>query len=389
MFTKNENLRKLNLSNNVLRQFQPNLLHQTRLEILDLSFNSIVGFSRHTCSQFSKIKRSNCNFTVDITGNEGFECSCDNLYVLNFLRKRPEIFKDVSNFHCQLAKGSRLSYSRLAEFLPLFGVQCLAADTSVFVLVTFFLLTGGLAVFSLYHYKRWQWKYLYYMGRKRLHIGSTFIHCRSVAHAFVTYDQENRKLRRIMRLQIFPRLHQMGISTVFGEVDFCGAAQGLGSSIASAVASTGKTLVFLSKNIFQEFYRQTEVNMAIMHELYFRSPVLVPVLILDFEALPVLRKKWTENNQPIQLNSVVEENFEHPGQRMPTATRHPRGNTALTRKGNHRRAQQFQNFPRFMDLVSHFPPEISVFLQGQVHRCLVYTGDRELFWSQLRETILE
>ena len=62
-------------------------------------------------------------------------------------------------------------------------------------------------------------------------------------------DQEDRRLRHLMRCLILPRLHQMGISTVLGVTDFGGGP--LGPSIAGAVTSTGKTVVFFSKDIFQ------------------------------------------------------------------------------------------------------------------------------------------
>ena len=48
---------------------------------------------------------------------------------------------------------------------------------------------------------------------------------------------------------MLPGLRELGISHILGEVDF--GAGYLPSSIAGAVASTRKTLVFLSRNIFQ------------------------------------------------------------------------------------------------------------------------------------------
>ena len=53
----------------------------------------------------------------------------------------------------------------------------------------------------------------------------------------------------MMRHLFLNRLHQMGVTTVLGEIDFGGGP--LEPSIAGAVTSTDKTLVFLSKDIFQ------------------------------------------------------------------------------------------------------------------------------------------
>ncbi|GFS14880.1 hypothetical protein ElyMa_003173200 [Elysia marginata] len=63
--------------------------------------------------------------------------------------------------------------------------------------------------------------------------------------------EDNSIMRRSIRLHFLPRLHQMGITTVFGELDFLGASEDLVSSIAGAVTSTGKTVVFLNRGIFQ------------------------------------------------------------------------------------------------------------------------------------------
>ncbi|GFR80007.1 Toll-like receptor 4 [Elysia marginata] len=192
VFTDNVNLRILNLSNNELTQFSASLVNNTRLEVLDLSFNLLTGLSKSTCKQMQTIKEVSPNFTVRIEGNQRFFCDCDNLYFLNFLLDNPGIFEDVETFHCRLTNGSRTSYAYLARVLPQLGVQCVSQTIFTGVLVAFFLVMGGVSVCALYHFKRWQWKYLYYIGRSRLHIGSMYLTYKPVAHAFVTYDQVRR-----------------------------------------------------------------------------------------------------------------------------------------------------------------------------------------------------
>ena len=188
-FEKNGNIRVLNLSNNVIKKFLPSLANNRKLETLDLSSNPLEGFSLSSCTHLHNIKATNANFTVNIRGNNGFLCNCDNLYFLNFLLDRPEIFKDVTSFRCQLENGSFVSYAELAQVIPELGVHCMVQSIFVGVLLAFFLLVGSLSVTGLYHFKRWQWKYLYHIGRSRLHIGSTYLIFKPVAHVFITYDQ--------------------------------------------------------------------------------------------------------------------------------------------------------------------------------------------------------
>ena len=187
-FTQNPHLRILNLSNNELSHFRPDLSSITRLEILDLSVNTLEDLSDITCSQFIDMRARNANFTVRIKGNR-FLCNCGNFRLLRLLIEQAEIFYDARNFQCRLTNGSLLDYGGLAEFVPELAMKCIAETTFTIVSIIFFTMTAMMVIASVYYYKRWQWKYLYYLGKSRLHIGSTYVTYRSVAHTFVTYDQ--------------------------------------------------------------------------------------------------------------------------------------------------------------------------------------------------------
>ena len=194
-FKNNENLQVLNLSNNAFNTFLPILTFNRKLLILDLSNNLLVALSESTCNQFLEIKTINQKFTVNISGNNGFLCNCDTLYFLNFLLDRPEIFDGVESFRCQLENGSFVSYAGLAQVIEELELHCIVQSIFVGVLLAFFLLLGCLFAFGLYHFKRWKWKYLYYIGRSRLHIGSTHITYRPVAHVFITYQVRKHKVK--------------------------------------------------------------------------------------------------------------------------------------------------------------------------------------------------
>ena len=188
-FVKNRNLKLLNLSKNEISSFHPSLANNKRLEILDLSSNLLVGLSESTCKHLHAIKESNANFTVRIGGNNKFLCSCDYLHFLNFILGHADIFEDVNTFHCLHTSGAVISYSKLARVLPQLALQCLSQSIFIGVLVVFFILVGSLTICAIYHFKRWQWKYLYYLSRSRLHIGSMRLTQRPDADVFITYDQ--------------------------------------------------------------------------------------------------------------------------------------------------------------------------------------------------------
>ena len=192
-FHNNKNLKTLNLSSNALSHFRPSLSNNTELELLDLSFNQLEGFSESTCRQMLEIKTRNPKFIVKIKENK-FICSCDNLYFLEFLLDHPSIFEDVNLFSCEEAGHGIVMYAGLEQFLPQFSIKCVVQSIFVYVLVLFFCMIGTISVCALYYFKRWQWKYLYYLSKSRLHIGSMYVTFRPVAHIFVTYDQVRSNL---------------------------------------------------------------------------------------------------------------------------------------------------------------------------------------------------
>ena len=187
-FRENRNLCILNLSNNDLSHFHPDLSSITRLEILDLSVNTLEHLSEVTCRQLVDMKKRNAKFTIRIKSNR-FLCDCGNFRLLKLLLERPDIFYDADYFECKLANGSSLHYNQLAQYLPELAMTCIAQTTFTLVSIVFFTMIAMMMIASVYQYKRWQWKYLYYLGKSRLHIGSMYVTYRHVAHTFVTYDQ--------------------------------------------------------------------------------------------------------------------------------------------------------------------------------------------------------
>ncbi|GFO26549.1 toll-like receptor 4 [Plakobranchus ocellatus] len=407
-FVNNLDLQILNLSNNEMSVFHPSLANNSKLQALDLSFNTLSGFSESSLQQFLHIRNRNSNFTVRITGNRGFLCNCENVYFLHFLLDHPEIFENVTSFQCKLLNNSVLDYSRLAEFLPHLTVQCPAQTMFVVTVIVFLLVVGSFALSALYNFKRWQWKYLYYVSKSRHQLVSMILAARPAADVFITYDQEDRLCRRFMKEVFRHQLHEMEVTTVLGEVDFDARPQAL--SIAEAVTNTRKTVVVFSKNIFQEYYRQLEVNMAIMHELELRRPVVIPVLLLREDRLVRPRGTHAENPQEyyrqLEVNMAILHELElrRPvvipvlllrEDRLPGPSSGASGqsegqhDTRVARHtGSNRETSAADDYARFKSLVENFPLEIATFLKGQTRRCLVYE-DSEEFWRLLRASIFE
>ncbi|RUS69168.1 hypothetical protein EGW08_023069, partial [Elysia chlorotica] len=159
-FSRNVNLRSLNLSHNDLNHFHPNLAKIKNLQILDLSNNNLQDLSEASCRQFLDTKKKNARFSVRISGNR-FLCDCDNFVFLRLLLDQPEIFHDIHLFHCYLGNGSKIGYDRINRLVPELERECNAETTFTVVLASFITMSALVIIISVYHYKRWQWKYLY------------------------------------------------------------------------------------------------------------------------------------------------------------------------------------------------------------------------------------
>ncbi|GFN97169.1 slit homolog 1 protein [Plakobranchus ocellatus] len=147
-------------------------------------------------------------------------------------------------------------------------------------------------------------------------------------------------------------------------------------SPAAFVNNLDLQILNLSNNEMSEYYRQLEVNMAIMHELELCRPVVIPVLLLREDRL--VRPRATHADNP-QAGPSSGASGQSEGQHDTRVARH---------RGSNRETSAADDYARFKSLVTNFPLEIATFLKGQTHRCLIYE-DSEEFWRLLRASIFE
>ncbi|XP_059162486.1 uncharacterized protein LOC131945886 [Physella acuta] len=132
----------------------------------------------------------------------------------------------------------------------------------------------------MFYYNRWKLAYLYYIGSKKLHIGDVLLTYKPVADVFIVYEQEPEYIR-LARKNFFPRLNENHVTFINGEDDFPAGPQQ--NNIAGAIAGTRKTLILLSRDIFEDRNRELEMNLAIMHEMNCSDRIIVPVFVGQFQ----------------------------------------------------------------------------------------------------------
>ncbi|XP_059162456.1 toll-like receptor 4 [Physella acuta] len=256
----------------------------TRLETLNISGNTITSLSRNFFENNINLKYLN------LSGNELTDFDIDIITVtkieylsfVHLLITDPDIFDSVDSINCTTADGSILSHDQLATFYPQLMKSCVSQEIFIGTLVTFFIVLGTVLLSAMFYYNRWKFAYLYFIGSKKLHIGDVLLTYKPVADVFITYEQEP-EYRHLARNVFFPRLNENHVTFINGEDDFPAGPQQ--NNIAGAIAGTRKTLILLSRDIFEDRNRELEMNLAIMHEMNCSDRIIVPVFVCHFPVI--------------------------------------------------------------------------------------------------------
>ncbi|KAK6972638.1 TLR cluster1 member 12 [Biomphalaria glabrata] len=277
-FINNSNLKRLNLSHNFLEYFHPSIRNLEKLEILDLTGNMLKGLTEQNCKDLYQIHIASPKLKVLLHDNN-LVCSCEFLYFLHVLTEQTQLFDNVQFIECQYSNGTNFTIQDVGDLLPILQRNCLAESFFIGALVSFCLVACVSMVAAVFYYKRWKLLYLYYIGKKHLHIGSTKLLYNPQADIFITYDDENIAIRQFVQNLLLPKLEQQRITFVLGELDFPGGL--IFSSISGAVVGTKKTLVLISQDAFKGHSNEVDVglHLAIMHELSTLKHIVVPVFM--------------------------------------------------------------------------------------------------------------
>ncbi|XP_059153339.1 toll-like receptor 4 [Physella acuta] len=280
-----KNLKRLYLSKNRLTFFEAYTLRHLNMTYLDLSSNRLPGLSDEMREELKRIKFDNPQFLVDLSNNK-FQFICTYVQSLHFLVTNTHMFETVDEIMFRKEDNTYLNYTEMVAQLPRLTKFCQIREIFSFVLTIFFTHLLCLLVLAVFFHYRWKLRYLYFIGQRRLHIGGRVVNYNPQVDVFVTYDEGEPRVRRLLKDVILPFLREKNISYILGEVDFPGGD--MVSHISGAITGTRKTLVLLSEDLFLDHYREYEMNLAIMREFNVRGQVIVPVFVerVDLNTYP-------------------------------------------------------------------------------------------------------
>ncbi|KAK7112987.1 toll-like receptor 4 [Littorina saxatilis] len=272
------NLQNLVLSHNKIFPVEFNISHMKNLSLLDLSYNYIRFLPQSVMDHLDSVAEYQ-QVAVDLAFNL-LACTCQHIDFLTWMDTSKVKFRSSNRLSCLLSDGRvrrRMNISDVIQSLQnsctdKFGILVGAVSCAFCLLV---------AMFSALVYRyRWKLRYLYYASRlayRRLQS------CDDDNYdfefdAFVSYSSEDNDFVHGEMLEELET--RAGLRLNVHNRDFI-PGRPIPSNIVSAVQSSRRTLVVLSRELVQSEWCHYEMQMATMEAAHTGRDVLLFLLYED------------------------------------------------------------------------------------------------------------
>ncbi|XP_060577798.1 toll-like receptor 4 [Ruditapes philippinarum] len=279
------NLKTLNLANNSIRNVNFLLRRMAHLQKLDLFNNVIEYISRENRDALDYIA-SKREVELVLTGNL-LLCDCNNQDLINWLANTKVNIVQKDELHCLYINKTVISLSAL-DILP---EQLMYECTSWIVLTSCVVgFVGLLLVFSviaLLYYKRWQIRYLWYIGRVKIdpyHHPDDQEQPLLQIDAYISYEQHfditnGVTLHRTITEHVYPFFENRGYKLIIRE-EFDGNEK-LYSVIPKTIRKSRKVIALLTPSYCNDYWNTFEFNLAAYQGIYSKRNIILPVIIGD------------------------------------------------------------------------------------------------------------
>ncbi|KAK7112988.1 toll-like receptor 4 [Littorina saxatilis] len=272
------NLQNLVLSHNSIFHFDVNISHMKNLSLLDLSYNYIRFLPQSVMDHLDSVAEYQ-QVTVDITFNS-IACTCQHVDFLTWILTSKVKFRSSNRLSCLMSDGG--VRERINVFDVIQSLQKSCTDKSGILVgavsCAFCLLV---AMFSALVYRyRWKLRYLYYASRLAYRRLQTCDDDNDDFEfdAFVSYSSEDNDF---VHGELLEELEtRAGLRLNVHNRDFI-PGRPIPSNIVSAVQSSRRTLVVLSRELVQSEWCHYEMQMATMEAAHTGRDVLLFLLYED------------------------------------------------------------------------------------------------------------
>ena len=288
-------LKYLTISNNDLIDVSFGLNQFKDLRTLDLSDNKIQYASKAFTEELELVA-SRTGLVIHLEGN-ALICDCHHIEFTAWLRYTNTIY-NKDTLMCKYENGSQVSLRRISHIHNRLLDECIATKVLVGCIVGFFILLLLLLLIWLAYYKRWQLRYLVYIGRRRVNP----YHPLEEAEVefdydiYISYERDDifnsdQTIHEFVTEKVYPMLKNCGFRVLIREE--LDAGKPLYHSIPKALRKARSVVVLLSREYCKEYWNIFEFNISVLEGLYTKREVVIPVILDNLVAADLHDEVYT------------------------------------------------------------------------------------------------
>ena len=264
-FSNVSTLQELDLSHNIIQDFDFNVSALYSLKNLNLEYNMISEIPEATCQELSQLAEHVAPriVTVDISNNP-LSCSCLSIYYLTFMNQtKPSnlVFHNYDEYMCRDQAGNLVSLHKMN--LHSLWWDCLGPEVyvGIGVAITTVVITIISVLVMFIYRKRWWFRYQYFLAHrvwKNYHKIET-LDTPFEYDLFVSYNQHDYQcVDKVLQ----PKLEdELGLRLCLHHRDFR-LGEIITEQIVESIQSSKKTLFILSKSFLASTWCHFEIRMA-------------------------------------------------------------------------------------------------------------------------------
>lgn len=312
IFKNQINLKILSLADNALRNISFSLKFMENLRHFDLSGNEIEYISKENMYFLDQVAAKGKLF-LNLSGNV-LSCGCDNQDFVNWFAVTKVTIVDKDDLYCLYRNNSVVKLSKIEMIRLKLKYECSSWIVLTSCVITFVILLLLITLVASLYYKRWQLRYLWYIGR--LKIDPFYNHAERQAlskiDAYISYEQyydvtKDVTLHQIITNNVYPYFERQGYTIKIRE-EFDGNEK-LYHAIPQAVRKSRKVVAILTESYCDDYWNTFEFNIAAYEGIYTRQNIIIPILLGDIsnknltpEICSFVRAK-IESKEVIRLSS--------------------------------------------------------------------------------------
>lgn len=273
-----EELRVLDLSQNILETIEASLIDLKKLEILDLSNNRIQTLSQNTMIELNSLFGDGRELKINIRNNT-LLCTCESLEFLKWLQYSRLHIVDLKAYVCIIQNESKTHLSDADAIVLDLERVCASYVLIIYlcsIALTFCLLM--LASGLVYRF-RWRLRYLYYMTKLRMSSRTNSKEYEQLYEfdAFISYAVEDFDVARIAAIEHLQI--ERGMRLCIQERDLQ-PGQSIQNFITKGIRNSKTTLLFLSNAFIADNLCMYQMNIARVESLY-KKRITILIIVLD------------------------------------------------------------------------------------------------------------